>query len=280
MKKITDLFLYSSFFISLCGLGLVLETYLLTAQPPNWPVALLIFFATLFLYNLDNLLPYKTGQQMVLSERKKWLLGHRKFLLGLVIGSGTAALGLFLYLFPRIPIGFILPVFLISILYSLPVIPFKGKTIPLRDVPFLKVFLVATVWAALTVVLPLLVAGENLNQDYHLLLIVRRFLFIFALTLLFDIRDYRKDLLTNTVTFPGRFGTVFTKGLSVAALLGFMGLVFVSESGGMMLALELSAVAAGLVVFGTEEDGPDYFFAILADGMMMLQFLVVCGFSG
>ena len=216
---------------------------------------------------------------MVLSERKKWLLGHRKFLLAVVIFSGAAALGLFLYLFPKIPLGFILPVFLVSILYSLPVIPYGGKRIPLRDVPFLKVFLVALVWSALTVALPLLVSGESLSSSYNLLLLLRRFLFIFALTLLFDIRDSRKDRLAGTVTFPGRFGSVFTKALSGAALLVFTILVFISETGSVLPALALSAVAAGLVVYYAEEDRSDYYFAVLADGMMLLQFLAVWGFS-
>jgi hypothetical protein len=157
----------------------------------------LIFFATLFLYNLDNLLPYKTGQQMVLSERKKWLLTHRKFLKAVVTISGLAAFMLFLKLLPHIPLAFILPVFLVSILYSLPFLPGKNKRIPLRDVPFLKVFLIAGVWSALTVLLPLLIAGENLDTEYNQTLLLRRFLFIFALTLLFDIRDVQKDKLSR-----------------------------------------------------------------------------------
>ncbi|HSI91391.1 MAG TPA: hypothetical protein VK927_09770, partial [Adhaeribacter sp.] len=184
MKKITAFFFYSSFFISLCAFGLVWETYLLTGLPVYWPVPLLVFSATLFLYNFDNLLPYKTGQQMVLSERKNWLLTHRKTLLGLVVISGTAALGLFFYLLPKVPLWFILPLFLVSVLYSLPVIPGRKGRFPLRDVPLLKVFLVALVWAALTVGLQLLVAGTELDQSYITGLLLRRFLFIFALTLL------------------------------------------------------------------------------------------------
>ena len=216
---------------------------------------------------------------MVLSERKKWLLAHRKFLLGVVLVSGLAALLLFLKLFALIPLAFILPVFLISILYSLPFLRVKSRRIPLRDVPFLKVFLIAGVWSLLTVLLPLLIAGEDLGENYNQSLLLRRFLFIFALTLLFDIRDVQKDTLAGTVTFPGRFGIVFTRILSGTFLLLFMALVLISETGLIIAGLEFSALVAGVVIFYTDESRSDYYFAILADGMMLLQFLAVWLFS-
>jgi hypothetical protein len=256
-------------------LALVAETYLLCHLPVNWSVSFLIFFATLFLYNLDNLLPYKTAQKMLLTERKNWLLQHQNWLKAVVVFSGVGALSLFIFLLPKVPLVFIIPVFLISILYSLPVLPGRNGKFPLRDIPFLKVFLIALVWAALTVWLPLLIDGKNIDSATKELLILRRVLFIFALTLLFDIRDIKKDGLAGTLTFPVKFGTVFTKFLSVSALLAFAVLVHFQEEGAVRWALELSAVVAGLVVYFTEEDRPDYFFAILADGMMLLQFLIV-----
>jgi hypothetical protein len=56
-------------------------------------------------------------------------------------------------------------------------------------------------------------------------------------------------------------------------------LVLVSETGLVLLALEFSAIVAGIIIFYTEENRSDYYFAILADGMMLLQFLVVWFFS-
>ena len=275
LKKLNDLFFYSSFFISLCSLALTTETHLLAALPLNWPVLLLVFFATLFLYNLDSLLPYKTAQVNVISERKAWLLSHRRFLKMVVIVSGLIAAGLFFYLLPQIPIAFILPIFLVSVLYSLPVFKNKNGRFPLRDVPFLKVFLIAGVWAALTVWLPLLVAGKPISFTAEGLLILRRFLLIFALTLLFDIRDIKKDQLAHTLTFPVKFGTVFTKILSLTALLGFALLVYFTETGAVRWGLEASVLCSGITILSTNPNRSDYFFTLFADGMMMLQFLLV-----
>lgn len=274
MKKLTDVFFYSSFFISGCALSLVAETYLLCRLPFNARAGFLIFFATLFLYNLDNLLPYKTAQRMVLTPRKTWLLQNQSWLKGVTVVSGLAAAGLYVSLASTIPLKFILPLFLVSVLYSFPVLPGRTGRLPLRDVPFLKVFLIAGVWAALTVELPLLVAGKEVESP-EIMLILRRFLFIFALTLLFDIRDRQKDTLSGTLTFPVKFGTVFTKALSTAFLLAFCGLIWFQETGAVETSLILSVVVAGLVVWFTSEKRPDYYFMILADGMMLLQFLLV-----
>lgn len=259
----------------MCALALTFETYLQAALPANREVLLLVFLATLFLYNLDSLLPYKTAQTSLLSERKTWLLAHRKFLKAIVLVSGLVAAGIFLKLLPQIPLVFIIPIFLISVLYSLPV--FKGRNgwFPLRDIPFLKVFLIAGVWAALTVWLPLLIAGKPISFTAEGLLILRRFLFIFALTLLFDIRDTEKDRLAGTRTFPVQFGTVFTRMLSLSALLLFSLLVYLVETGPMFWALEASAVFAAITVSCTHPKRSDYFFTLFADGMMMLQFLLV-----
>ena len=275
MKKLADFFFYSSFFISLCSLALTYETHLLADLPQNPKLLALIFFATLFLYNLDSLLPYKTAQIALLSERKKWLLAHQNWLKIIVVISALAASGLFLLLLPKIPLSFILPIFLISIFYSLPVFKGNNGRYPLRDIPFLKVFLIAGVWAALTVWLPLLVAGKEISFTTEGLLILRRFLFIFALTLLFDIRDTQKDRLAHTLTFPVKFGTVFTKLLSLFALLLFMGLVYLKETGSIRWALEVSAIIAAVTVSITTPKRSDCFFALVADGMMMLQFLLV-----
>ncbi|MBK0404298.1 hypothetical protein I5M27_14975 [Adhaeribacter sp. BT258] len=275
MKKLTDFLFYSSIFISLCGLALTAETYLVARIPLDWRVGFLIFFATLFLYNLDSLLPYKTGQQHFLSERKKWIFGHRRLLLGLAVFSGMMVVALYALLYQLVPFWFFIPFLVISIFYSLPVLPAAKGFIPLRDVPLLKVFLVALVWSGLTVLLPLLVSGAEIGLEELSRFLLRRFLFIFALTLLFDIRDLQKDKRTGTVTFPGEFGVPFAKILSFSALAFFMLLTLFQETGNERIALVLSAVLAALVVVFSEEDRPDYYYAGLADGMMLLQFLLV-----
>lgn len=275
LKKIIDFLFYGSFFIAACAFALVWETYLLLPAVPTFRLAALVFFATLFLYNADAILPYKFNQQEVLTAKKLWLLRHRTVLAVVVLVSFCGAAFLFFLAHQQVNFWFLLHLGLLSGIYSLPLFPGKEKKKPLRDVPLLKVFLIAYVWASVTVVLPALQAGETVWNENILLLFARRFLFIFALTLLFDIRDHTKDKLTGTRTFPGLIGIRNTKLLSLGALAVFAALVPFGLNPAQQAGLWFSAAAAAVVVLAAREDRPDYFFAGVVDGMMLLQFLVV-----
>lgn len=268
--------LFSNLFIAACAFGLVWQTYLLLQVPVRFWEAGLAFLATFFVYNLDGLLPYKFNQNVVFSERKKWISRHRPILLVVVGLSGLAAFYLFIRYVQVGHIWFIAHLVVISLLYSWQIIPDKDGTYkPLRNVPLVKVFLIAYVWSCVTVLLPLLSIGMPAFSVEVGVLLLRRFCFLFALTLLFDIRDYDKDKVTNTLTFPGLVGIRNTKILSVTLLLLFGWLTWQTETGAALLALELSGVAAAGVVLFSHQKRSDLYFLILADGMMLMQFLLV-----
>lgn len=275
-RTLVRTFLFSNLFIAACAGGLVWQTYLLLHQPPQIWLALLAFFATLFIYNLDSLLPYKFNQRIQLSERKLWVRQHRGFLLVLSGIAALAAAGLFLWFAPVYHAWFIAQLVIISLVYSLRIIPRPGGGyLPLRNIPLVKVFLIAYVWSCVTVLLPLLSSGISIFSETGGILFLQRFCFLFALTLLFDIRDWEKDKMTGTLTFPGWVGIRNTKILSLGLLGIFSILTWQTESGFARLALLLSAVAAGAVVIFAHEKRNDYYFLIFADGMMLLQFLLV-----
>lgn len=267
--------LFSNLFIAACAFGLVCQTYLLLRVPIRIGLAALAFFATLLVYNLDGLLPYKYHQDVHFSEQKNWVMRHRSFLLTLIAISGLAAGYLFFRFVPIHQSWFIAHLVVISLLYSLRIIPQKnGGFMPLRNVPLVKAFLIAYVWSWVTVLLPLLSLGMPVFSAAGILFL-RRFCFLLALALLFDIRDYRKDKLTGTLTLPGLVGIRPTKFLSLTLLGIFAGLTGQTESGPALPGLAVSALAAVLVVVFTHEKRSDYYFLILADGMMLLQFLLV-----
>ena len=268
--------LFSNLFIAVCAFGLVWQTYLLLQVPVRIWEAVLAFLATFFIYNLDGLLPYKFNQNVAFSERKSWVVQHRKPLLVLVCVSGLAAVSLFFWYVQVSHIWFIAHLVAISLLYSSQIIPRKnGASIPLRNLPLVKVFLIAYVWSCVTVLLLLLSVGLPFFSTEVDILFIRRFSFLFALTLLFDIRDYVKDKVTNTLTFPGLVGVRNTKVFSIGLLVLFSVLTWQTETGPALQALELSAIAAAFVVLFSHEKRNDYYFLILADGMMLLQSLLV-----
>ncbi|WP_210489589.1 UbiA family prenyltransferase [Rufibacter aurantiacus] len=274
-RKILDFILYSNMFISLCAAALVWETYLLSGIPISLRLSGMVFFATLFVYNADGLVPYKFNQNVPLSTRTKWVRKNRLELIFISVASALCVVYLYWTAIFELNFWFLLHLFVVAGLYSVPVVPEGEGYIPLRDIPFLKVFLIAYVWSAITVQLPLMEMGRDLFSGNSFILFLRRFLFLFSLTLVFDIRDVHKDKLTQTVTFPTRFGVQNTKRLALFMLLLFAVLVPAGTAPFMRVALGLAGVGAGLVVWYAHEYRSQYYFMVLADGMMLVQFMLV-----
>ncbi|GGF16622.1 UbiA family prenyltransferase [Hymenobacter cavernae] len=275
LKRCVDALLYSSAWLAAAAVGLTWATFLFWRVDVPFRLAMLIFTATLFLYNIDSVLPYKYSQQLVLSERKLWMINHRRELFLLALGS-LAVAGLLFWLdgWEHL-LGFLGHLAAISLLYSLPVARVKGKWRALRDFPLLKVFLIAYVWAAVTVWIPAFYLSKPLLSPVVLVLFGRRFLFILALAFVFDIRDYTKDRLTGTRTFPGVFGVKATKIFALTVLVVSSFLIPQGVLHHSLLVLTVPTLLAGAIIWFADETRPDYYFALLADGVMLVQFLAV-----
>lgn len=275
LRRATDALLYSSTWLALAALGLTWATFLFWQTAMPWRLALMIFAATLFLYNIDSVLPYKFQQRLVLSGRKRWMLEHRRQLFALALVALAIAATLFFLDGWQPLMLFLGHLAAISLLYSLPLARWRGRWRALRDLPLLKVFLIAYVWAAVTVWIPALYLGKALAAPLVVVLFARRFFFILALAFVFDIRDYTKDRLMGTLTFPGVFGVRATKLVALSALAVASLLLPWGVSAAHVLALTLPALPAAAVIWYADETRPDYYFALLADGIMLVQVLAV-----
>ena len=275
LKRGTDALLYSSVLVAAAAAGLTWATFLFWRVDIPARLGILIFMATLFLYNIDSVLPYKHRQQLILSGRKLWMIQHRRELFLLSLAALMVAGGLFWLDGWQPLVGFLSHLAAISLLYSLPVVRVRGRWRALRDFPLLKVFLIAYVWAAVTVWIPALYLHKSLTTPVVLVLFARRFFFILALAFVFDIRDYTKDILSGTRTFPGIFGIKATKILALLALSIAGVLIPQGVTPVYLLVLTVPTALAALVVWYADETRPDYYFALLADGVMLVQFLAV-----
>ncbi|WP_242922084.1 UbiA family prenyltransferase [Pontibacter liquoris] len=272
VRRVLGALLYSNVFISCCAFSLTVETYKLAKLPVSLPMAVFVFLATLFTYNLSSV------QSMVrhpLQPRNRqnpsWAQRHKPEMALLGLASISAAAGLYLAFDLNINRWIMLHLAVISIGYTVPILYKSRQRRPLRSVPLLKVFLIAYVWGVVTALFPLLDAGLQVWEPQALLLFVRRFLFILALALLFDIRDFAYDQRTNTLTIPGVLGVKRTKLLSLLLLLLYVVVSVSSETGPVQLALIASALGAAVVVVFSSENKPRVYYALLADGAMLLH---------
>ena len=111
---------------------------------------------------------------------------------------------------------FLAPLGLLTLLYAIPFL--SGFQKSLRSISYLKIVIVAVVWAGTTVLLPVLLNDGFLGLEVYLYAF-QRFLIVAVLILPFDIRDLQFDAI-SLQTIPQKIGVKKTKKL------GFILLVF------------------------------------------------------
>jgi 4-hydroxybenzoate polyprenyltransferase len=228
--------------------------------PPEMYV--FVFSAVLFTYNIQRLYRADTYLSPDLLARHGWIVKNHRFLWIITL----SAIIPMLYSIPRIPSGFLLliiPAGLLSALYFLP-LPCFGKR--LRDVPLIKIPLVAFTWAWVLLIAP---SGEYVEKNLPLFLF--EFLLFFAVTLPFDLRDKVHDQKSGTVTWAIRLGTKKTKW--IALIFVFLSLIplCVFYSTNALTPLLLSAGLTGIILAGVNEERNDLYYGFLLDGSLVMQ---------
>ncbi len=273
LKKIIDLILYSNLFIACCAVAMTWQTQLLLGQELAFtPLVGLVFCATLVIYALHRVVGMSKVKDFLDVERfhviqTYW--SHISFYAVLAVIGGAVC---FFYLNLSTQLALVLPA-LFSIAY---VLPFLGKKREkrLRDVHFIKIFLIAIVWAYVTVLLPAI--ELDIWQEKRIwLMFVERSLFVFCITLPFDIRDLKVDKHNNVNTLPAKLGLTNTLRLAFLLMTIFVVLCFVNYSSISSLALLISAVSTYFLIYFSPQFTHDYYFTGLMDGTMIIQFLAL-----
>lgn len=262
-------------FIALCAVGLVFTNQLLAGENMVYDNrTYFVFFSTVFTYSF---LKFRRGETSVLTHHQQWAEEHpqlhRNILLISLIGTAAffATLETTAQLYAVVLGG-------LTALYGFVSLPLGDNRVNLRDIGLLKTVFVAVVWSVTTVVIPL---GEiNLHDSALLFLLLRRFLFVLALTICFEIKDTEADSRDGIKTLPMYLGVGGTKLLAQFILLVLAGVNFIQyavfntplyDMASVNVSLLISIVAIQPV---KEETSPLWYYVVL-DGMMALQFLLV-----
>lgn len=273
LQKLFNFLLYSNIYIALCALAATWQTTYLLEFPLSLhaPIYPFVFFATWLIYALHRLLSLRKLPEALKIERFQ-VIGH--YQKHIWIYAAFAALGtawFFFQLHWKSQLLLCLPA-LLSLGY---VLPFLGKQKRrLRDIHFIKIFLVAFVWAAVTGLLPAVEANAPLDTTLWLL-VVERTCFVFAITLPFDIRDLELDQKNRVKTIPAVIGVSKTLYLAwgllaIAALIACY--LYPIGQASMLL---LSFLIGALLIGYAPKQQHDYYFSALIDGLLWLQALLV-----
>lgn len=208
MKILRALFAFyinSSIHVALAVIALVGVTQLILQLALPWEFYGFILLGTITAYNF-------------VKYAKVAGLHHRSLtnsLKTIQVFSAFCALGLLILAF-QLPFKFLLYTAgfgLLTFLYAVPFI--AGKN--LRSLGGIKIWIVALVWAGITVIVPVIAAENIVNTDV-LLLFFQRFLLVIVWILPFEIRDVQYDV-ESLNTMPQQLGVNNTKVVGVVLLL-------------------------------------------------------------
>lgn len=219
LKQIFNFYIDSSIHVALAVFALSWVTLLEFGIPYDRAVLYFIFFASITGYNFVKYFGLARFHHRSLTN---WLKLIQVFSLMCFIGMCYFALKLEL-----ISLVVILGFGVVTFLYAIPFLPNKilyDKHKNLRNVSGLKVYIIALVWAGVTVVLPLL--NNHVPLDTNVVVTgFQRFVFVTVLMFPFEIRDLNYDSL-KLATIPQQIGIKNTKMVGVLLLMLFFLLEF------------------------------------------------------
>ena len=261
MKSFIRFLVFSNIWVALCALALAFSSELLL-ETVNYQVSKFIFFSTIFTYNFQRVVRVKRGESHV---RKQWLVENKRAIYLLILSGGLMS-GYYFFKFQNTTQIAIIFSGLLSLLY-----PFG-----LRKLPFSKIFVISLIWTISTILL--LIFENNIIITQNIVLhLISRFLFVFALTIPFDIRDLKYDA-QNLETIPLFFGIQKSKLIGFSALFICM-LIAIFQSfdnslnSSNLLALILLYFVVSIFIAKSEQSKVEMYFSFWIESLCILGYL-------
>jgi 4-hydroxybenzoate polyprenyltransferase len=271
--------------MSLCAVAQALLTFHLIGSKPVFPVLGLLFTSTLGIYNFCILVTKPAKPETSPYKRVRWFFAHYRLMVTFTIVSTLSLVPLFFIITTE---SKILLVFLgiLSLGYGLPLFSIGEQKFGLRNIPGLKAFLITLVWTMSCVLFPVLESMHKHLTDVTMrdttILIAKRFLFIGALTVPFDIRDLFDDRKLGLKTIPVVLGEKKAYLFCQVLLAGYIVLLFLFRQHGFNLdffALTLTVILTGWLIFKSAWQKDEYYYFFYMDGVLILQYVIIVAFN-
>lgn len=279
--SILDFLLFSNIFIAFCAVSQGLVTYYLLKLQPDKYVLTFLFFSTLLVYNLSMLLSKPKEPQKSPFKRVRWIFSHHRLTISITLIAILSIIPLSLWHLSFLSQLLMAFIGLIALAYNFPFLKLNDKKISLRNLPGIKLFLIGIVWATSCVLLPIIQIDSTSDISFPitetLLLVAKRFLFICAITIPFDIRDLFQDKLYELKTIPVMLGEKKAWLVCQALLVLYLVLLilFTKELNLNVIGLALTIFLTGWLIFKSNIKRNEYYYFFFLDGTMILQFLIL-----
>ncbi|PWK19226.1 UbiA prenyltransferase family protein [Xanthomarina spongicola] len=254
LKKILDFYLDSSIHVALAVFAFSWITLIEFNVPFDNVILYFIFYASIIGYNFVKYFGLTKFHYRSLAT---WLKVIQLFSLICFILMCYYAFQL-----ESKTLLFIVAFGIVTFLYAIPFLPSKmiyDSNKNLRNISGLKVYIIALVWAGVTVLLPLLNNNHPINTDV-ILTVIQRFVFVIVLMIPFEIRDLNYDSL-KLATIPQQIGVKRTKIISVLLLMVFFFLEFFKDEINayhIIILLIVTFISLLFLVFAKQNQGRYY----------------------
>lgn len=212
-KRLVQIYIYSNVHIAIAAVCFLWGNALLLDFSINLSLSLYVFVATLFTYQLSRyaLFKSKVFESVEGDELYGFTKKNLRYTFISIVVSAIVALVLFFEMPDQVKKWSVL-LGVISFMYSLKVHT-KKFAFRLRDIPFLKIFIIAFVWASTGVAFNYGYNEQPVDWKFFLI----QYLFIIIITLPFDIKDVKTDTLTHVKTIPSVLGIDFAQMVTLVA---------------------------------------------------------------
>ena len=294
-KPIIAYIFFSNYFYGLCAVALSIEASLQQRIPLNSLSFYIFIFAVTALYYTKAYITEKRKNKG--NPRSDWYWENRNFVTGSQIFLTTIVV-IYAAVVGLKHFGFILHLPLVNWVLML-VFPFAaalyygvnhrrfGK-LNLRNIGWLKPFLIGFVWAGLVNIYPMMFFDIEHELDYvpdiiGILLFIKNFMFVAVLCIMFDIKDYAADHNLQLKTFVVKAGlrkTIFMiliplclLGLSSFILFGIIRHFSLLKIGLNVIPFLLLI----MVAYSLHKRKSIFYYLIVIDGLMLIK--AICGIT-
>lgn len=254
LKSIFGFYINSSIHVASAACALTWITLIEFELPYNVNCLYFVFFSTITAYNFVKYFGLAKFHHRSLAN---WLRVIQVF--------SALAFGLMCYYLLQLKEDtYILLVFLAlaTFLYATPLIPKRylfDEQQNLREISGVKIYVIALVWACVTVLLPVVNAGLDFTTDISITLF-QRFFYVLVIMLPFEIRDLNYDNL-KLATIPQRIGVKKTKVIGLLLLIVFLMLEFFKDklnSYSVISTLTITFITLSFVIFSDKKQSKYY----------------------
>lgn len=167
----------------------------------------------------------------------------------------------------------VIPAFILTGLYALPLLPIKPLHFT-RKLGILKTVVLAFTWAYVTVCIPLNKSfGESTNPEIFIL--TRRFLFMLMLCIIFDSRDSAMDKIRGMHSLATDLSPKALKGLVIIVFIALFSTFLFHDKFNISLyqsiALQVSTLTLLVVFYLSRKEQNYFFYYFVVDGMMLFS---------